>query len=730
MKSDYLKPAGCPSLIALLQSRAIHQPDQVAYTFLQDGEMEEVHLTYEELDRQARAIGAFLQNQEVAGERALLLYPPGLEYIAAFFGCLYAGVIAVPVYPPKLTRLDRSLPRLQAIANNARPLVALTTSSILSMLDFFLAQAPDFQTIHWLATDAIESNTAAAWQEPEVDAGTLAFLQYTSGSTSTPKGVMVSHGNLLHNQATICQAASLGGPSEGFIGCSWLPMYHDMGLIGAILQPLYLGGPCVLMSPLDFLQKPVRWLQAISRYQATVSAGPNFAYDLCVRKTTPEQRAGLDLRSWQVAFNGAEPIRADTLERFASTFAPYGFRREAFFPCYGLAEATLLVSGGPPQTPPVTLFCDKMGLEQGQVTAVSADNTSGHAIVGCGQTWPAQRTIIVNPETKVQCQADQIGEIWLAGASVAQGYWENAAATDITFRAFLAGTGEGPFLRTGDLGFVRNGQLYITSRLKDLIIVRGRNHAPQDIELTVEKSHPTLRPGCGVAFSVEKANEERLVVVQEVQWQVRDPNVEAIAAAIRQAVVENHELQVYAVILLKPGGIPKTSSGKLQRRACRADFLADSLDNVIGRSLLSLSEAKATLDDDTRLTRLDLLAAEPTQRWPLLSAYLRQQLARALKVSTDQLGLDQSFTSLGLDSLMAMELKARIETDLEVNIPLVTFMERPTIAQITDELLANITAISLDSEAAESAAHLLAQLDALSDEEVEAQLQLLMAEPV
>lgn len=729
MESDYSIPDEYSSLIALLQSRAIHQPYQVAFTFVQDGELEEVHLTYEELDRQAKAIGALLQRQGAAGERALLLYPPGLGYIAAFFGCLYAGVIAVPVYPPKLTRLDRSLPRLQAIANNARPSVALTTSSVLSMLDFFLAQAPDFQTMRWLATDAIESDTAVAWQEPEVNAGTLAFLQYTSGSTSTPKGVMVSHGNLLHNQNLICQAAGLREQTESFIGCSWLPMYHDMGLIGAILQPLYLGGPCVLMSPLDFLQKPVRWLQAISRYQATVSAGPNFAYDLCVRKTTPEQRAELDLRSWQVAFNGAEPIRADTLERFASTFAPYGFRREAFFPCYGLAEATLLVSGGPSQALPVTLFCDKMGLEQGQVTAVSTDNPHSRPIVGCGQVGADQHTAIANPETKVQCEADQIGEIWIAGSSVAQGYWENAAATEATFQAFLADTGEGPFLRTGDLGFVRNGQLYVTSRLKDLIIIRGRNHAPQDIELTVEKSHPALRPGCGVAFSVEEVGEERLVVVQEVQRQVRDLDMETVAATIRQAVAQNHELQVYAVILLKPGGVPKTSSGKLQRRACRADFLADSLDNVIGSSFLPITEVEAVPDDNPGLTRLDLLAAEPTQRWSVLSAYLRQQLARALKMPADHLGLDQSFTALGLDSLVAMELKARIETDLEVNIPLVTFMEHPTIAQITNELLASITTISPDSEAAESAAHLLAQLDSLSDEEVEAYLQQLMAEP-
>lgn len=727
MDSDYSVPGEYSSLIALLQSRATHQPHQVAFTFLQDDELKEVHLTFKELDRQARAIGALLQSQGAVGERALLLYPPGPEYIAAFFGCLYAGVIAVPVYPPKLTRLDRSLPRLQAIANNAHPSMALTTSSILAMLDFFLAQASDFPTMRWLATDTIALDTAAAWQEPNVDTDTLAFLQYTSGSTSTPKGVMVSHGNLLHNEALISRAF---GVLEGeYTVVGWLPLYHDMGLIGNVIQSLYAGLPCVLMSPLDFLQKPILWLQAISRYRATVSGGPNFAYDLCVRKTTPEQRAGLDLRNWQVAFNGAEPIRTESLERFAATFAPYGFRRKAFFPCYGLAEATLFVSGGPPQAPPVTLVCDKTELAQGRVTAVPANTHPDHKIVGCGRTWSAQRVTIVNPETKIPCEANQIGEIWIAGPSVAQGYWENAAATAATFRAFLADTGEGPFLRTGDLGFLRDGQLYVTSRLKDLIIIRGRNHAPQDIELTVEKSHQALRPGCGVAFAVEETGEERLVVVQELQRQVRDPDVSAIASAVRQAVAENHELQVYAVVLLKPGGVPKTSSGKLQRQACRADFLAGSLEKVVGSSLLTLSEVDAALDDESRLTRSDLLVAEPAQQWSILSAYLRQQLARALKMPADRLNLEQPFTSLGLDSLMAMELKARIETDLGVNIPLVTFMEHPTIAQMTDELLASITATSHDLEAAESAAHLLAQLDSLSDEEVEAYLQQLMAEP-
>lgn len=712
-----------PTLVDLLRYRATGQPNRRAYTYLRDGETDEVHLTYTELDRQARAIGARLQRRGAAGQRVLLLYPSGLEYIAAFFGCLYAGAVAVPVYPPNPARLDRTLPRLRGITLDARPTIVLTTTSVLSLAAALAAQEPAFHDLHWMATDTLDDDQGAEWRDPAVRGDTLAFLQYTSGSTSTPKGVMVSHDNLLRNEALIKQSL---GMTEHDVLVGWLPLYHDMGLIGNVLQPLYTGFPCVLMSPADFLQKPIRWLQAISRYGGTLSGGPNFAYELCVRKIGPEQRAALDLRSWNAAFNGAEPIRPETLDRFTAAFEPCGFRREAFFPCYGLAEATLFVSGGPKAAPPAIAPVSRATLEHKRVAAATTD-ADLLALVGCGQTWPEQRIAIVDPEARTRCAPDQIGEIWISGPCVAHGYWNRPAATEETFRAFLADTGEGPFLRTGDLGFVQNGELFVTSRLKDLIIIRGRNHTPQDIERTAEASHPALRPGCGAAFSIDVGGEERLVIVHEVERRCHDADVEEVAGAIRQAVAERHELQVYAVVLLKTGSIPKTSSGKLQHHACRNAFLSNRLEQL-GSSILDDPDDEAFPTEEQRLSRAALLAAEPARRQSLLVAYLRARLGRALGVTPSRLGADQPFTTLGLDSVKALELKSRIETDLEMEVPLVLFIEQPTVARLASALLDDLTQAPLMPDAPAFAGELLTRLDQLSDEEVDTWLQRMAVE--
>ncbi|NJM71683.1 MAG: fatty acyl-AMP ligase [Scytonema sp. RU_4_4] len=564
------------TLIDILRYRALQQPDITVYTFLENGERESDHLTYQQLDRKARAIAAQLQSFLAPGERALLLYPPGLEFTCAFFGCLYAGIVAVPGYPP---RQNQSLSRLQAIVSDAQASVALTTQSLLANIEKRLAENPELGAVRWVATDNLNSNLASNWQEPTLCESNLAFLQYTSGSTGTPKGVMVSHGNLLYNEQMVKIAYQ---HTEKTIFVGWLPLFHDMGLIGNVLQPLYLGIPCFLMSPVAFIQMPFRWLQAISRYQATTSGGPNFAYDLCVRKITPEQLASLDLSSWDVAFNGAEPVRADTLERFAATFEPCGFRARAFYPCYGMAETTLFVSGGLKTAPPVVYSVEGAALEQNRVVATVGKQEDARTIVGCGQTWLDQKIAIVNPESLTLCSASQVGEIWVSGPNVTHGYWNRRSETEQTFNAYLADTGEGPFLRTGDLGFLQDGELFITGRLKDVIIIRGRNHYPQDIELTVEQSHPALRPGCGAAFAVEINDQERLVVVAEVERSyLHKLDVNKVVGDICQAVTHQHELQVYAVLLLKTGSIPKTSSGKIQRHACQTGFLKGSL-NVVG----------------------------------------------------------------------------------------------------------------------------------------------------
>ncbi len=572
--------AECSTLVELLHWRALYQPESLAFTFLTDGDAEEIHITYSEMDLKARAIGAWLQHMGAAGERVLLLYPPGVEYIAAFFGCLYAGVAAVPVYPPNPSQLNRSLPRFKAIANDVRPAVALTTSSMLPMISRLLLQAAELEDLRWLATDKVADGIEDRWKQPAVTGDSLVLLQYTSGSTSAPKGVMLTHNNLLHNSALIRRYFKHTSESRGVI---WLPPYHDMGLIGGVLQPLYAGFSCTLMSPVSFLQRPFNWLQAISRYRATTSGGPDFAYDLCVRRISPEQRATLNLSCWEVAFNGAEPIRAATLERFTAAFECCGFRREAFYPCYGLAEATLIVSGGEKEASPVFRTFQSEALTQKRVVEVSAEQEGAQTLVGCGQALQDQRIVIADPQTLTPCQPGRVGEIWVHGPSVAQGYWNRPEETEQAFQASLAPTGEGPFLRTGDLGFLKGGELFVVARLKDLIIIAGRNLYPQDIEQTVEQSHPALRPGCGATFSINASGEERLVVVQELERHHRDIDLDAVVRAIRRAVAEYHDVQVHNVALLKTGRIPKTSSGKIQRHACRAAFLAGNLELVEGQ---------------------------------------------------------------------------------------------------------------------------------------------------
>ncbi|MBL8148827.1 MAG: fatty acyl-AMP ligase [Blastocatellia bacterium] len=447
------------TLVALLQQKAEEHAEKVLYTFLADGEIEADKLTYGELALKSRAIAAVLQEQNAAGERALLVFPPGNDYIAAFFGCLYAGVIAVPVYPPGI---NQSLSRLQAIAFDARAKIALTTSDIVAQINS--SQIKEAAAIKWIATDIISTEVASNWKLPSIDAETLAFLQYTSGSTSTPKGVMVTHGNLLHNQSLIKEAF---GHSEKSVVAGWLPLYHDMGLIGNVLQPLYVGATCVLMSPISFLQKPLRWLKAISSYKATTSGGPNFSYELCVKKISEQDRQTLDLSSWQIAFNGAEPIRYETIERFAKAFAPSGFSKKAFFPCYGLAEATLFVTGNSYSPESGLRFVEKQPFEN-NLLIETLQNEDSYRLVGSGKL--ATKILIVDPESRRVSSPNMVGEVWISGESVAKGYWKQEKETEETFRAFTEDTKEGPFLRTGDLGFLRDGELFVTGRIKDLII--------------------------------------------------------------------------------------------------------------------------------------------------------------------------------------------------------------------------------------------------------------------
>jgi len=620
------------TLVDLLSQRGSEQPDRLAFRYFTEGDATEVSLTYAELDAQARVVGAMLRSIGAEGERILLLYPPGLAYITAFFGCLYAGAIAIPGYPP---RFHRSLDHLLSIAADAQATIALTTSSFLAKTKRWFTWTPGLADLRWLSTDQLDRNLATSWMPPAVTSQTLALLQYTSGSTSLPKGVMLSHQNLLHNAQ---QTESALEHSEHNLGVGWLPLHHDMGLIGSVLQPLYAGFPCILMSPMSFLQRPIRWLEAISTYRATTSGGPNFAYDLCVRKITPEQRASLDLSCWDLAINGAEPVRHTTIDQFVTAFEPHGFRREAFYPCYGLAEATLMSSGGKKADSPVIRNIQKVALEQHQVAIPCIGATGAQALVGCGKSLKDQSILIVDPDNLTPCAPNQIGEIWISGPSVAHGYWNRPKETEETFRAYLA-TGHGPYLRTGDLGFLNHGELFITSRLKDVISIRARTHYPQDIEATVEQSHTVLRPHCVAAFAIEIEGEERLVVVQEVErhmYQKLEDNVrskgegarrpprhldiEMVIGNICQTVAEKHDVQVSAVLLLRAGSIPKTSSGKIRRHACRIGFLNQTLDVVgqwYGAPLQTLSAAlTAPMGDQhaqRELTSLEMARPRPDE---------------------------------------------------------------------------------------------------------------------
>ncbi|MES1240588.1 MAG: amino acid adenylation domain-containing protein, partial [Acidobacteriota bacterium] len=648
-------PRNASTLTDLLRLRA-EGPEREAFVFLPDGGGAPDAVTYAELDRRARAIARTLSERTTPGDRAMLVYPAGLDFIAAFFGCLYAGVVAVPAYPPSSRRAQ---PRLLGILADSRPAVALTTGKLLPRLREMEGDLAALRGLPWIATDTVPDEAVDGWSSPRLSPDGLAFLQYTSGSTGTPKGVRVGHRHLLHNEEMIRRAFR---QSEESVVVGWLPLYHDMGLIGNVLQPLYTGARCVLMSPVAFLQRPARWLEAVSRFRGTTSGGPNFAWELCARRMSEEEKSGLDLSSWEVAFTGAEPVRAETLDRFVEAFGPYGFRREAFYPCYGLAEATLFVSGGTPGAAP------RLGeLEE-------------RPLVGCGHAWMEQEIRIVDPQTGRPAPDGSIGgigEVWVAGPSVADGYWGRPEESEALFAARLEGS-ERRFLRTGDLGFLDGGELFVTGRLKDLVILRGRNHYPQDIELSAERSHPALRPGCGAAFGVEVDREEVLVVVSELERHFRG-TVEEVAAAVRSAVAEEHGARVHEVVLIRTGTILKTSSGKIQRQACKRAWLDGTLE-VVGRSRAAaveeIPEEAAPIDLEA------LRALDVERRAAALAGLLAEPIGRAAGLPPAEISTEGRLSDYGVDSLAAVDLKARLETLFGVPVPIARLMESPTLAEL------------------------------------------------
>jgi acyl-CoA synthetase (AMP-forming)/AMP-acid ligase II len=565
------------TLAEVVEYRAEAIPLKVAYTFLNDGETEGRTITYRQLNLQSRSLASMLHDWRV--RRPLLVYPPGLDFIISFFACMYAGITPIPAGLAHVTRVGRSLKRLAAIAGDAEADAVLSIGRVIDRTiadPEFVTRCPELSAMRWLATDCIEG-IPRSYQLPAASLDAPAFIQYTSGSTTTPKGVIVTHGNLVHN-LRYCNEVEEN--DRDTVSVSWLPHSHDMGLIEAILLPMFGGYPAYLMSPASFLHRPARWLEAITRFRATNSGGPNFAFDLCVDKISLAEQEHLDLRSWRVAYNGSETIRKDTLLRFLRRFGSSGFRWNAFYPVYGLAESTLLVASGRATDVPVFHEIDAESLKRGVVETPQAQAAKTVTIVSSGRITSHTRVVIANPDTRVQCNPDEIGEVWVAGQSVAKGYWRRLAETEAAFQAQLKDSDDGPFLRTGDLGFVSAGHLFITGRIKDVINIRGFKHYPQDIEHTVRQSHTAVCMNNCAAFAVDRDGIEHLAVVVEVapklSQRFQDWAEQAIPA-IQNAVTEHHGVQIQSLVLAPYGSIPKTTSGKLQRQLCRRQFIEGRL---------------------------------------------------------------------------------------------------------------------------------------------------------
>lgn len=561
--SNLLNSDHYSDIVRLLRARATHQPSRLAFSFLDDRSLNGREISYAELDFQARRVAAELLARNLAGERAVLLFQPSAEYIFAMIGCWYAGVTAVPIFAP---RMNASFERVRAIVTNADARIMLSNSQVISGLN-----TPEWDDLTstgllMIATDALDDAIAEHWQIPTIGPETLAVLQYTSGSTGTPKGVRLQHKHLMTNSRMIARNMQTDSNSVGVV---WIPPYHDMGLIGGIVQPFYTGFPIYLMVPASFLQRPMRWLEAISHFRGTHTAAPNFAYDLCVKRAKPEQIAALDLSSLRMAGNGAEPIRAETLHRFSETFAPAHFDARAFFPCYGMAETTLYVSGNQVMRGVKTLQVTRETLATGTVMASPEGELE---LVSSGIPDEEVEVAIVDPLTSFRCSSGEVGEIWVAGATVADGYWKRPDATADTFEARLPGSSAN-WLRTGDLGALVDGEVYVTGRIKDLIVIRGHNHYPQDLEATVQQAHEGVKAHGVAAFALDTQEGESFGLIVELERGKFQGEVAAIETAIRNAIAQEHQLAPASITFVKTNRIPKTSSGKIQRLLAREMLL-------------------------------------------------------------------------------------------------------------------------------------------------------------
>ncbi len=653
------------SLVEIISKRANAQPDDVVYKYLGDGINETESFTFKEIDRVARSIAEALSKKLSKGDRVLLLFPQGLQYVAALYGCFYGGFIAIPAYPP---RRNRKMDRINSIIEDSGAAAGLVTEDVFKTIERNFAEDELLKGMEWFEYEKISTNTNPPALSNLPKPEDVAFIQYTSGSTGNPKGVMITHKNIVYNSDFIRRSF---GFDRHTVGMNWLPIFHDMGLVGGIFQAAFLGLINIGMPPVAFLKNPLNWLKAIDKYKATTGGGPNFSFDYCVQKIKPEEVEGLDLSSIKNFYCGGEPVRKKTFEEFPKAFKGAKVRTNQMFAVYGMAETTLIVTGKDPATEPTFVRVDQEALSKNKLIFVS-DSDKGINLVSNGRVWMDTKVAIVNPETFVEVDENSIGEVWISGPTVAKGYWNKPEENKRTFNAYLS-NGQGPWLRSGDLGFMYQDELYITGRLKDLIIIRGVNYYPNDIEYSIQQSHEAFKPNSGAAFSIHKDGIEKLVIVQELERNyLRNTDFDELMAHIRKTIADEHELEVYSIALIRTGSIPLTSSGKIQRRQTRYEFLTDKL-NVI---------ASWQLDDQTPEVE-EPSFTEPTE--DAIREWLVQWIMKNQHFKREEIDLNTPITSYGIDSLAAVTLEQEISTQFGFQWHVSYFMLNPTINKLAEE---------------------------------------------
>ena len=633
----------CSTYIDVIKNRAASNPGHIVFRFLSDGVNKSESLTFLELETRSKALGAAMQNHGSKGDSVLLLFQPGLSYVASMYACFYSGFVAIPAYPP---RRNKGIDRIYTIIEDSGAAICLVSKQVHNDIQRNFKDDDVLVQITWIVYEEINDNLAFDFHESKILPGDIALLQYTSGSTGNSKGVLVTQLNLLYNSEYIRQAMGL---DSNTVGVHWLPIFHDMGLIGGLLQLAYLGAVNIGMPPTEFLKRPLNWLKAIDKYGGTIGGGPDFTYNYCLQKITDEECRDLDLSTLKVLYSGSEQIRKSTFKLFSKKFAVSNFKEEQFYSCYGMAETTLIVTGGYYKSPPKYLNVDSKALSNNQIIVLEEEDEAGTSLVSCGHTWMETVIEVIDPISLKRTAKDKVGEIWISGPTVAAGYWNKPEETERIFGAIISDTNQGPFLRTGDLGFFHDNELYITGRIKDLIIIRGINFYPNDIEFSIQNGIPELRRNGGAAFSITDDNVEKLVIVQELErTALRNVDHNEIIARMREVIAEEHMLDVHSVVLIKTGSISITSSGKIQHRQTKYEYLHDDL-NIVAAWEKQKSNTQETINIE-----------ETTPSEGAIKEWIINWIIRNQNFQRKEIDLNKNIMSYGIDSLAAVTLETEI----------------------------------------------------------------------